>query len=95
MPLLTVVAGPKGSGKSTLTSGLYGLAEGEVIDPDVIARRLHPIRPASAALLAAQRAILRCRELLAAPKRLHSKPPSPATEASLLSAAHERRNTGA
>jgi predicted ABC-type ATPase len=66
MPLLTVVAGPNGSGKSTLTSGLYGLAEGEVIDPDVIARRLDHIRPASAALPAARRAILRCRELLAA-----------------------------
>ena len=37
-----------------------------MVDPDVIARQLDPVKPSRAAIAAARQAILRCRSLLAA-----------------------------
>ncbi len=58
MPVLTVVAGPNGSGKSTLTKALDFEGRENLLDPDVIARRLNPVDPQSVAI-AAGREILR------------------------------------
>ena len=65
MPTLTVIAGPNGSGKSTLTSSFWFEGNANLIDPDAIARRLDPARPARLAIPAAREAIVRCRALLA------------------------------
>jgi len=48
-PILTVIAGPNGVGKSTLTASLT-VAEGTpILDPDAIARSLNPQSPETAA----------------------------------------------
>jgi predicted ABC-type ATPase len=39
MPTLTVIAGPNGSAKSTLTSFIWFEGNANLIDPDAIARR--------------------------------------------------------
>ncbi|MBK7928703.1 MAG: AAA family ATPase [Bryobacterales bacterium] len=57
-----MVAGPNGSGKSTLSAEIA--AGVTVIDPDAIARTIEPAEPSRAAIPAARRAILRCRELI-------------------------------
>lgn len=65
MPTLTLVAGPNGSGKSTVS---IAIAKGTVVvvDPDAIARTIDATHPARVAIAAARRAILSCRDLIAA-----------------------------
>jgi predicted ABC-type ATPase len=65
MAILTVIAGPNGSRKSTLTSSIWFEGNANLIDPDAIARRLDAAQPARSAIPAAREAILRCKALLA------------------------------
>jgi len=48
-PLLTVIAGPNGVGKSTLTASLKVARGTPILDPDAIARSLNPQDPETAA----------------------------------------------
>lgn len=57
-PTLTVIAGPNGTGKSTLTATLAERTPIPVIDPDTLARRLQPIAPEKAAVQAAREALV-------------------------------------
>ncbi len=65
MPTLSLIAGPNGSGKSTLTWMVWFEGNEHIIDADAIAKRIDPLRPATAAISAAREAILLCRNLLA------------------------------
>ena len=58
----TVIGGPNGSGKSTVFELLN--PEGEFVNADVIARRIHPLAPQSVDLLAAKATLERLQELL-------------------------------
>lgn len=64
-PTLTIIAGPNGSGKSTLTRALLGTTRVPVIDPDAIARGIHPDAPEQAALEAGREALHRRQRYLA------------------------------
>ena len=64
-PTLTVIAGPNGAGKSTLTASLHDSLHVPVIDPDAIARRLHPSAPEQAAMATGREAIRRQTQYLA------------------------------
>ncbi len=46
MPVFTVVAGPHGSGKSTITKEYDFEGEENILDPDAIAKRMDPENPA-------------------------------------------------
>jgi len=48
-PVLTVIAGPNGVGKSTLTASLTVAQGTPILDPDAIARSLNPQAPETAA----------------------------------------------
>jgi len=48
-PILTVIAGPNGVGKSTLTASLTVAQGTPILDPDAIARSLNPQAPETAA----------------------------------------------
>lgn len=63
MPTLTLVAGPNGFGKGTLSAAIAGRGT-IVVDPDTIAREIDTKWPADAAVAAARRAILRCRSMI-------------------------------
>jgi predicted ABC-type ATPase len=65
IPSLSVIAGPNGSGESTLTSSIWFEGNANLIDPDTVARSLDPVHPARARIPAARQSILRCRALLA------------------------------
>ena len=58
MPTLTLIAGPNGSGKPTLTRFVDFEGRGRLLDPDTIARRLNPLN-ADAAAIAAGREVLK------------------------------------
>jgi predicted ABC-type ATPase len=64
-PVLTLVAGPNGSGESTISAAIAGQSLA-VVDPGAIARTLDFRQPSRAAIPAARRAVLRCRSLLMA-----------------------------
>ena len=65
-PWLWLLAGPNGAGKSTYTVFLFNLAGAirEVVNPDVIARRLRPEAPEKVALQAGRLARQRISDLL-------------------------------
>lgn len=58
MPSLTVIAGPNGSGKTTVALSLDFEGRDRLLDPDTIARSLNPLNP-SAAAIAAGREVLK------------------------------------
>lgn len=58
-PTLTVVAGPNGSGKSTITRSTLTHLLVPIVDPDAIARELHPSAPEQAAVEAGREALKR------------------------------------
>jgi len=51
-PILIVIAGSNGAGKSTFTASLGDAAGVPVLDPDAVARRLQPLAPERAAVRA-------------------------------------------
>jgi predicted ABC-type ATPase len=60
-----LIAGPNGAGKSTLTASLHDSLRVPVIDPDAIARSLHPLTPEQAAVAAGREVIRRQTQYLA------------------------------
>ena len=56
-PILTVVAGPNGVGKSTFTRLTQAALGVPIIDPDREARQLRPDRPEAAAIAGGKQAI--------------------------------------
>ena len=64
VPRLTLVAGPNGSVKSTLTAAIELDKVVGIVDPDAIAAALDPAQPSRAAFAAARQAVLRSRSLL-------------------------------
>ena len=65
MPTLTVIAGPNGGGKSTLTAAVNFEGRANLIDPDEIAHRSSSSYSLRADAAAAREALIRCRDYLA------------------------------
>ena len=65
MPVLTIIAGPNGCGKSTLTRSLAFPGKDNLFDPDAIAKGIAPGDPAGVALTAGRLALERRSECLA------------------------------
>lgn len=65
MPVLTVIAGPNGCGKSTLTRSLAFPGKDNLFDPDAIAAGIAPGDPAGVALSAGRLALERRSSCLA------------------------------
>jgi predicted ABC-type ATPase len=59
VPILTLIAGPNGSGKSTLTEWVDLEGRGLLLDPDAIARTIHPAAPRLAAIAAGREMLQR------------------------------------
>ena len=59
MPILTVIAGPNGSGKPTLARFVDFHGHDRLLDPDTIAVRLNPLNPSAAAIAAAKHVLNR------------------------------------
>jgi predicted ABC-type ATPase len=64
-PVLTIIAGANGSGKSTFTRYTQKTLRVPVIDPDLEARIIRPDAPETAAIAGGKQAILRARSYLA------------------------------
>jgi predicted ABC-type ATPase len=64
-PILTVIAGSNGSGKSTFTRYNQETLRLPIIDPDLEARAIAPDAPETAAIAGGKQAILRARTYLA------------------------------
>lgn len=64
-PILTVIAGSNGSGKSTFTRYTQETLGVPVIDPDLEARIIRPDAPETAAIAGGKQALLRARAYLA------------------------------
>jgi len=64
LPTLTVIAGPNGCGKSTLTRSVDFAGRDRLLDPDAIARRLNPLNPHAAAIDAAREVLQRTTDYL-------------------------------
>jgi predicted ABC-type ATPase len=64
-PILTVIAGANGSGKSTFTRYTQETLGVPVIDPDLEARIIKPDAPQTAAIAGGKQALLRARAYLA------------------------------
>ncbi|MGL5077623.1 MAG: zeta toxin family protein [Waterburya sp.] len=64
-PILTVIAGSNGSGKSTFTRYTQETLGVPVIDPDLEARIIRPDAPETAAIAGGKQALLRARTYLA------------------------------
>jgi predicted ABC-type ATPase len=64
-PILTVIAGSNGSGKSTFTRYTQEILGVPVIDPDLEARIIRPDAPEKAAIAGGKQALLRARTYLA------------------------------
>jgi predicted ABC-type ATPase len=60
MPVLTVVAGANGSGKSTFTK--LSSVNTLLIDPDAIAREIDPVNPTTATISAGRQALVLCQQ---------------------------------
>ena len=54
MPVLTVVGGPNGSGKSSVICTLHFKGHENLLNPDVVAKRMNPDDPQRAAVAAAR-----------------------------------------
>lgn len=63
-PILTIIAGANGAGKSTFTNSVIAELEVPVIDPDAEARLLRPDEPEAAAIQAGKQALSRARAYL-------------------------------
>ena len=59
MPVLTLIAGPNGSDKSTLIQSAEFSGRERLLDVDAIARTLNPSNPAAAAILAGRELLKR------------------------------------
>ncbi len=59
MPTLTLIAGPNGDGKSTITRLVEIEGIERLLDPDAIARRINPEDPAKAAIAAGREVLIR------------------------------------
>jgi len=59
VPILTVIAGPNGCGKSTITRNVTIEGLDRLLDPDAIARDLNPTNPSSAAVAAGREVLKR------------------------------------
>jgi predicted ABC-type ATPase len=64
VPTFPLVAGPNGSGNSTLTAAVTVKGGFNAVDADAIARVLDPELPTRAAIAVARQTILQCRTLL-------------------------------
>ena len=64
MPTLTVIAGPNGSGKYTLTQFVDFEGRDRLLDPDTIARGLNPLNPSAAAIAAGRELLKRTEDYL-------------------------------
>ena len=64
MPTLTVIAGPNGCGKSTLTRSVDFEGRDRLLDPDAIARGMNPLNPSAAAIAAGREVLKRTAEYL-------------------------------
>jgi predicted ABC-type ATPase len=64
-PILTVIAGSNGSGKSTFTRYTQETLDVPVIDPDLETRMIRPDAPETAAIAGGKQALLRARAYLA------------------------------
>lgn len=64
MPVLTVVGGPNGSGKSSVICTLHFKGHENLLNPDVVAKRMNPEDPQRAAVAAAREVIQKTREYL-------------------------------
>jgi predicted ABC-type ATPase len=67
-PILTVIAGSNGSGKSTFTRYTQKTLGVSVIDPDLEARIIRPDVPETVAIAGGKQALLRARDYLARSK---------------------------
>ena len=59
MPTFTVIAGPNGCGKSTLSRFVDFEGRDLLLDPDAIATQLNPLNPSAAAIAAAKHVLNR------------------------------------
>jgi predicted ABC-type ATPase len=64
VPTLTVIAGPNGCGKSTLTRSVDFEGRDRLLDPDGIARGLNPLNPPAAAIAAGREVLKRTADYL-------------------------------
>lgn len=64
MPVLTLIADPNGSGKSTFTRGVDYEGRDRLLDTDAIARRLNPSNPSTASMEAGREALKRIEDYL-------------------------------
>jgi predicted ABC-type ATPase len=68
MPVLTVVAGPNGTGKSTMLRTFRFEGQDNLLDTDAVAKRLNPADPLQAAVTAGREVISRARGYIAESK---------------------------
>jgi predicted ABC-type ATPase len=59
VPVLTLIAGPNGCGKSTLTKSMEIEGRERLLDPDAVARDLNPSAPSMAAVAAGREVLKR------------------------------------
>jgi predicted ABC-type ATPase len=64
VPILTVIAGPDGTGKSTLTQSVDFEGRDRLLDPDAIARHLNGLNPSAAAIAAGRDVLKRTADYL-------------------------------
>jgi predicted ABC-type ATPase len=59
VPILTIIAGPNGSAKSTLTQAVHFEGRERLHDPDILARGMNPSNLSAAAVAAAREVLKR------------------------------------